>query len=143
MIALAALILALVRTVVIDAPHEALNLEVADTFAAREYGLMFRTKLERHAGMIFVFARDGEQDFWMKNTLIPLDMIFVRGDGTIDTVDADVPAQSAQVRGETITRQGYGKYVIELAAGEAKRAGLHSGLRLRIPKLEPKDPGAS
>lgn len=143
MIALLALALALAQSVVIQAPNEKLNLEIADTFQTREYGLMFRTKLEPHSGMIFVFPTDSPQEFWMKNTLIPLDMIFVRANGVIDRVDADVPATSAKTPGEQTTREGYGKFVIELAAGEAQRAGLRAGLRLQIPKLEPKDPGAS
>jgi len=142
-IALLALMLALARTITIQAPNEKLTLEVADTVATREYGLMFRTQLASHGGMIFVFTSDERQGFWMKNTLIPLDMLFVRSNGTIDSIAADVPAQSAQTPGEEIRRDGYGKFVIELAAGEAKRAGLHAGLKLTIPKLEPRDSGAS
>ena len=140
MIAILAFVLALAQSVAVQAPNEKLNLEIADTFNAREYGLMFRTHLEPHAGMIFVFPGNARQTFWMKNTLIPLDMIFVRANGTVDTIAADVPASTAQTPGETITRTGYGKFVIELAAGEAKRAGLHTGLRLTIPRLEPRDP---
>lgn len=143
MIAFVALMLALARTIVVDTPTEKLTLEVADTEATREYGLMFRTQLPPHAGMIFVFSYDERQGFWMKNTLIPLDMLFVRSNGTIDTVAANVPAESAKTPGEQIRREGYGKYVIELVAGEARRAGLHPGLKLIIPKLEPRDSGAS
>ena len=143
MIALVALMLALARTITVQAPHEKLTLEIADTESAREYGLMFRTQLAPHSGMIFVFSYDERQGFWMKNTLIPLDMLFVRANGTIDSIAADVPAESAQTPGEEIRRDGYGKYVIELAAGEARRAGLHPGLRLIIPKLEPRDSGTS
>lgn len=143
MIAFVALMLALARTITVQAPNEKLTLEIADTTATREYGLMFRTQLAQHGGMIFVFSNDERQGFWMKNTLIPLDMLFVRSNGTIDSIAADVPAQSAQTPGEEIRRDGYGKYVIELAAGEAKRAGLHPGLKLTIPKLEPRDSGAS
>ena len=140
MIALAAIMLALLQTITINAPKEKLNLEVADTFKTREYGLMNRTSLAPHSGMIFVFAYDAQQGFWMKNTLIPLDMIFVRADGTIDSIAANVPASTPQTPDSAVaTREGRGRYVIELAAGEARRAGLHAGLRLQIPKLEPKD----
>jgi len=138
-IALIAFLLALVQTIVVQAPNEKLNLEVADTFNSREYGLMFRTHLEPHSGMIFVFSANGHQTFWMKNTLIPLDMIWVRANGTIDTIAVDVPASSPQNPGESITRQGYGKYVIELAAGEARRAGLRPGLHLTLANMEPRD----
>jgi uncharacterized protein len=140
---LLALMLALARTITVQAPNEKLTLEVADTASTREYGLMFRTQIAQHTGMIFVFSNDQREGFWMKNTLIPLDMLFVRSNGTIDSIAADVPAQSDQTPGEETRREGYGKYVIELAAGEAKRAGLHPGLKLTIPKLEPRDSGAS
>lgn len=143
MIAFVALMLALARIITIQAPNEKLTLEVADTESSREYGLMFRTQLAPHAGMIFVFSYDERQGFWMKNTMIPLDMLFVRSNGTIDSIAANVPAQSAQTPGEEIRRDGFGKYVIELAAGEARRAGLHPGLKLILPKMEPHDSGAS
>jgi uncharacterized protein len=143
MTAVAALLLALANAIFVQAPNEKLSLEIADTQATREYGLMYRSGLAPHAGMIFVFAGDSHQTFWMKNTLIPLDMIFVRADGTIDSIDPDVPAQTDRVSGETILRAGYGKYVIELAAGEAHKAGLYKGEHLSIPKMEPHDSGAS
>ncbi|MGH7717003.1 MAG: DUF192 domain-containing protein [Vulcanimicrobiaceae bacterium] len=143
MIAFVALMLALARTIMVQAPNEKITLEVADTEASREYGLMFRTQLAPHGGMIFVFSYDERQGFWMKNTMIPLDMLFVRANGTIDSIAANVPAQSAQTPGEEIRREGFGRYVIELAAGEARRAGLHRGLKLILPKMEPHDSGAS
>jgi len=130
------------QTVTIAAPKAKLTLEVADTPEAREYGLMFRTSLPAHHGMIFVFSHDGPQGFWMKNTLIPLDMVFVRADGKIDSIAENVPASKAG-DDDVAERVGEGKYVIELAAGEARRDGLHPGLRLRIPPLEAKDSRAS
>ncbi|MGH7661047.1 MAG: DUF192 domain-containing protein [Vulcanimicrobiaceae bacterium] len=137
MIPLFALAAAL-HTVSVAAPNAKLTLEVADTSESREYGLMFRTALAPHHGMIFVFSSDGRQGFWMKNTLIPLDMIFVRSNGTIDSIADNVPASKA---GDDIVaeRVGEGKYVIELPAGEARRDGLHPGLRITIPPLEARD----
>jgi uncharacterized protein len=126
--------------ITVQAPKEKLALEVADTVASREHGLMFRTLVPSGRGMIFVFGTDGEQRFWMKNTLIPLDMIFVRSDGTITSIAANVPASKVTTSDDQVaTRQGWGKYVIELRAGEAERAGLRSGVRLDLPKLEPKE----
>jgi uncharacterized membrane protein (UPF0127 family) len=141
MIPLLAMIAAL-RTVTVAAPSAKLTLEVADTPQAREYGLMFRTALAKHHGMIFVFSFDGRQGFWMKNTLIPLDMVFVRANGTIDSIADKVPA-SKLGDGNVARRDGEGKYVIELPAGEARRDGLHPGLRLAIPPLEARDSGTS
>ena len=141
MIALAVLVAAL-QTVTVHAPNATLSLEVADTYESRAYGLMYRTHLAAASGMIFVFNVDGPEEFWMKNTLIPLDMIFVHADGTISSIDANVPA-SKLGQESVATRFGHGKFVIELGAGEARKAGLKPGLRLSIPHLEPHDAGAS
>lgn len=128
------------RTVAIQTPTETLTLEVADTSASREHGLMFRTLVPSGKGMIFVFGADGEQRFWMKNTLVPLDMIFVDADGKITSIAAHVPASTRVTPDDRVAvREGKGKYVIELRAGEAERAGLHSGIRLDLPKLEPRE----
>src|SRR5690242_17399949 len=63
----------------------AFTLEVADTEAQRERGLMFRTELAPDAGMLFDYHQEQLAAFWMQNTLIPLDMIFVAADGTVKT----------------------------------------------------------
>jgi uncharacterized membrane protein (UPF0127 family) len=126
--------------ITVAAPHEPLDLEVADTFQLREHGLMNRTWLAPKRGMIFVFYADGDQNFWMKNTLIPLDMIFVASDGTVTSVAANVPASTKSTPDDKVaTRRGKGKYVIELRAGEAERAGIHPGIKLAVPDLQPKD----
>lgn len=54
-----------------------LNVEIADDNQERQKGLMFREKLNENSGMLFVFDEEGNQPFWMKNTMIPLDMIFI------------------------------------------------------------------
>jgi uncharacterized membrane protein (UPF0127 family) len=129
---------AALHTVSVSAPNAKLTLEVANTPESREYGLMFRTSLAPHHGMIFVFSFDSRQGFWMKNTLIPLDMVFVRANGTIDSIADNVPA--SKIGDENVAqREGEGKYVIELPAGEARRDGLRPGLRIAIPPLEVRD----
>ena len=80
--------------IVVRAPQATLHLEVARTDADRERGLMYRTSLPANTGMLFVFGSDGPVDFWMKNTLIPLDMVFVAADGTVRKVFARVPVVS-------------------------------------------------
>src|SRR5574340_144392 len=60
--------------------------EVADTEAARAKGLMFRKSLPEGQGMLFDFHKEQEVGFWMQNTYVPLDMIFIRGDGTISRI---------------------------------------------------------
>ena len=81
------------RPLVVQTPRGVLRLAIAATDAQRERGLMFVTYVPRGQGMIFVFpGGDQSREFWMKNTVTPLDMVFVRADGTISDVAVDVPA---------------------------------------------------
>ncbi len=123
----------------VRAPAEMLELRIADTPAKREYGLMCVRTLPAHTGMIFVF-NDGDnfRDFWMKNTLIPLDMVFVSKSGRVNDVRANVPSTSVETPDDKIPhRDGTGTYVIELAAGEAARAGIKPGTLLDVSAVPP------
>ena len=123
----------------VRAPAEVLKLRIADTPSKREYGLMCVRALPPHTGMIFVFSDgDNYRDFWMKNTLIPLDMVFVSKNGRVNDVRANVPATTVDTPDEKIPhRDGTGVYVIELAAGEAARAGIKPGTMLDVSALRP------
>src|SRR5436305_3637336 len=70
------------------------SLEVAATPEERERGLMYRTSLAEGRGMLFVFDEDRNHSFWMKNTLIPLDMLFIARDGTVVGIHANATPQS-------------------------------------------------
>lgn len=124
-------------TLVVTAPKATLRLAVADTDARREHGLMGVRAVPAGEGMLFAFPQDDAlQEFWMKDTVTPLDMIFVRRDGVVTAVAADVPATKAGTPDNRIARRrGVGKYVIELGAGGAKRAGIEPGVRLPIPNV--------
>ena len=108
------------------------RVEVARSFEEQQRGLMFRQSLAADRGMIFPLVPLREASFWMKNTLIPLDMIFVRQDGTIARIAPEtVPHSLAQVSsGEPVAA------VLELAGGEAAKQGIAEGDRViwRDPK---------
>ena len=118
----------------VRAPAEVLDLRIADTPSKREYGLMCVRSLPPRTGMIFVFSDgDNYRDFWMKNTLIPLDMVFVAKSGKVNEVRANVPSTNVDTPDEKIPhRDGTGTFVIELAAGEAARAGIKPGTVLDV-----------
>ena len=117
-----------------------LHLALAADEPSRERGLMRVAYVPAGQGMLFAFP-DGDQKryFWMKNTIAPLDMLFVKGDGVISSIAADVPATPAGAGDDKVARRdGIGRFVVELAAGEAARLGIAAGQRLVIPPLEAK-----
>lgn len=128
-------------TVAVHAPKADLTLEVARTAAQREHGLMNRTELPPHTGMIFVFEGDDFVNFWMKNTLLPLDMIFIGADGTVRRVYANVPVLHPQPSDAQIPVEGAkAKFVIELGAGEAAKDGIAEGVKLDVRAVPPAQP---
>jgi uncharacterized protein len=105
------------------------TVEVAATDQERSTGLMFRQSLGDDQGMIFIYPQDELITMWMKNTYIPLDMIFVRSDGTVERVAQDTEPFSEQ----TISSGDKARAVIEVKAGSAKRLGIKSGDKVDYP----------
>jgi hypothetical protein len=99
------------------------TVEVADTEAEREKGLMFRTSLAPDAGMIFDFHASEPVQFWMENTLIPLDMVFIAADGTVKGVHANAKPMDTTV----ISSPAPVRFVLEIAGGRAAQIGLAAG----------------
>jgi hypothetical protein len=99
------------------------HVEIADDEAEREHGLMNRPSMPRDHGMLFEFPDDSDRSFWMHNTYIPLDIVFVQADGKVLTIARDAPACSEAI----IPSGGPVRTVIELAAGTADRRGIHEG----------------
>jgi uncharacterized membrane protein (UPF0127 family) len=96
------------------------------------------TRLLPQHGMIFVFDRSAPQEFWMKNTLVPLDMVWVAADGTVTNVAAAVPASTRETPDDRVARRGgTGRFVIELPSREATVDGIVTGARLKLPPLSP------
>ena len=97
--------------------------EIALSEEAKERGLMFRQKMPEDQAMIFAFSPPQPVKFWMKNTLIPLDMIFVRADGTIAAIAENAVPQSLDQIGvaEPVAA------VVEVAGGVTHKLGIHMG----------------
>lgn len=114
---------------------QTIQLEVARTPAEQAMGLMYRTSLADDRGMVFPFNPPRPAQFWMKNTLIPLDMLFVR-DGIIRFVSENVPpckADPCPIYGSPTIEIDQ---VIELRAGRAAELGLKVGDRISIKPLK-------
>jgi len=97
--------------------------EVADDRRERAIGLMFRTSIGADQGMLFDYPEVKEVSMWMRNTYIPLDMLFIRADGTIANVAHDTTPLSL----ESISSDGAVRGVLELAAGTAARLDIQAG----------------
>ena len=113
-----------------DGKDHSFSVEVAVSDAAQERGLMFRTTLADDRGMVFVFPAPQHSVFWMKNTCIALDMVFVSEDQKVIGVVTAPPLNEAPRE-----VPGFSKYVVELAAGVAQKRGIAIGttFSLRSP----------
>jgi len=109
----------------------AFEIEIVDTDESRAEGLMFRRQMAADHGMLFDFRREQPVWFWMKNTYLPLDMIFARADGSIVSIAKDAVPLSE----ETIPSGGAVRFVLEVNAGTAARLGLAAGDRLVHPRI--------
>lgn len=108
------------------------RVELALTREEQSKGLMFRTELKEDRGMLFVFAEPGDKSFWMKNTLVELDIVFLDKDLKIGKVFHRVTPSSPE-QGEDVARvEAPARCVLELAGGAARKHGLKPGARLKI-----------
>jgi len=115
-------------------PVANVTLEVADSPEERATGLMHRESLPEDRGMVFVYGEADERSFWMKNTLIPLDMVFVDANGTVLNVEhADPPApDTPDSELATYSSDGPAKYVIEMEQGFANETGIGPGAEVEF-----------
>ena len=105
-------------------------LELALDDAARARGLMFRTDLPDDRGMLFVFPVEAMQHFYMRNTLIALDIVFLEADGTVINVTRGQPG----VELPTCDSARPARFVLELAGGWSERHGLKAGDKVLVPR---------
>jgi uncharacterized protein len=99
------------------------TVEMAVTDRQQETGLMFRKSLAPNAGMLFDFRKETPTNFWMKNTLIPLDMLFIKANGTI----ARIAVNAKPLSEDSIPSYEPVRAVLEIAGGRAAQLGLKAG----------------
>lgn len=105
------------------------NVELAVTPEQRMRGLMFRKELAPDAGMLFDFGSESDRaSMWMKNTYIPLDMLFIKADGEIESIAERTIPHSL----EPISSRGPVRYVLEVNGGTSARLGIKPGDRMKL-----------
>jgi uncharacterized membrane protein (UPF0127 family) len=111
--------------------------EIADTDAERARGLMFRDEMPAGNGMLFVHDREEPQAYWMKNTHIPLDILYFDTGRRLVSQQRDVPPCSLGDACPAYPSVAPARYVLELNAGQAQSLGLEDGAQLTIdPRIE-------
>jgi uncharacterized membrane protein (UPF0127 family) len=117
------------NTVKINLNNKEYQIEIARTIAQKAAGLSNRTQICSNCGMIFLFSGDTSLPFWMKDTLIPLDMIWINSKGIVTDIITTTDLKSLKVLQNTKPA----KYVIELNANDAEKIGLNVGDTIKLP----------
>ena len=118
------------ETILIDTGEEKIEVkaEIADTPEKRERGLQFRKHLDENAGMLFTFNNDATYSFWMKNTLIPLDIIFLSKDFIIVEIIHAEPCEEEPC--ETYSTEKYSRYILEVNGNFTIKNNIKVGDRI-------------
>lgn len=111
--------------------EELIDVEIAETEDARKRGLMYRRQLADSQGMLFVFDESRDHSLWMRNTCIPLDMIFIDDDGTIVGIEENTVPMS-----DVIYSVGCSSaYVLEVNAGWTRKNGVEAGQKVELQRI--------
>lgn len=112
-----------------DGTSHVFEIELAVTPPQQQKGLMHRTEMAENAGMLFYFGREAERGFWMKNTLIPLDLIFIKQDGTIHHIHENaIPHDLTSMKSN-----GPVAAVLEINSGLSNKLGFVVGNKVHHP----------
>lgn len=114
------------------AEEHVFRVEIARTEPQRARGLMFREAMAPDAGMLFIFEMEGERYFWMKNTPLSLDIIFLDASGAIVSIAENTTPFSEK----TVSSHGASLYVLEVLAGTSKRLGISVGGKVRTKAID-------
>ncbi len=109
------------------------SVEIADTAEKRQLGLMYRRELPERQGMLFVFPREEPLSFWMKNTPLPLDIIFINTAHTIVSIVAHATPFSEQ----PLPSHSPAQFVLEVNGGFCQRHRVAVGDRVELPRIAP------
>lgn len=110
--------------------EKSFTIEIADDPLEREQGLMFRESMADDHGMLFVFERPQIASFWMKNTPMPLDLLFIGQDGRVKSIKRGEPFSEAVIASSEPVR-----FVLELKAGTSAAVGISNGDLIRHPAI--------
>ena len=115
-----------------DSGEHAFTVEVVDTPETRAQGLMYRQKLADDAGMLFDFREERPVSFWMRNTYIPLDMLFIEADGTILNIHVNARPHDTT----SIPSDGPVQFVLEIPGGRSNELGIAAGDTVEHPRIK-------
>jgi hypothetical protein len=115
-----------------DSGEHAFTVEVVDTPETRAQGLMYRQELADDAGMLFDFREERPVSFWMRNTYIPLDMLFIEADGTILNIHVNARPHDTT----SIPSDGPVQFVLEIPGGRSDELGIAAGDTVEHPRIK-------
>ena len=119
-------------TVTTKAGPREFEVEIADEDREIQLGLMFRRSMADDEGMLFDFGDEELRSFWMRNTYIPLDMLFIKADGTIDSI----AERTTPLSDKSVPSKGPVRYVLEINGGLSDTLGIAPGDTISGPALE-------
>ena len=115
-----------------DGSYITYQVEIVTSPEEQERGLMFRDKLKKKEGMLFIFDSPKKASFWMKNTLISLDLIYIKNNGLIDSIYRDLKPMSLK----KIKSKSKVKAVLEIPGGDSKLYGINNNSFINIDMIE-------
>ena len=108
------------------------QVEIADEPRETTIGLMFRRQMAENEGMLFDFGAEAPRSFWMQNTYIPLDMLFIKADGTIDSI----AERATPLSEKSVPSKGAVRFVLEINGGLSDTLGIEAGDKVLGPAIE-------
>ena len=108
------------------------QVEIADDPRETEIGLMYRRQMAQNEGMLFDFGAEAPRSFWMQNTYIPLDMLFIKADGTIDSI----AERATPLSEKSVPSKGAVRFVLEINGGLSDTLGIEAGDKVLGPAIE-------